>query len=427
MRLLRVPLRWLTTPTGLLLVVAAVCVAVGVLVERVGDLVIVGVGLFVAVIARAVTMHDQRLEAVTAELARANDARVAEFRGLSDDVRAMTAVLEERVGALSADTGRLLEEVAVLDDAVGSAGQRTEEISNELAEQVTRIRERITAAVERERSVRSLSIARMTAPSSPPSRVLVLMTLHRSGSTRLFDIVRTHPGTTVASTADVWARLGLRGRRYPVAFSDLRESWRAIEIEQGKGATIPEMPVADLTVEGSTWFIEKAHPQFCDFDAGAFAARVAELRAEGVDVQVAYGIRSPLDAMWSMVAFQSRQPTWYAFLATADIPDWIRRSLATMAEMHDLVPGIVIDHADLPDGPSLQALARQLAPGWDAADVRAWTRFAADATTPDRPAQAGTGFLGGSAAREEQGPSRVWADLDDVIARAEDAYLRLQA
>ena len=281
-------------------------------------------------------------------------------------------------------------------------GESESRVDGRLADQVDTLRARITSAIERERSARALSIAKSLGGDAEPTRVLLLMTVHRSGSTRLFDIFRTHPATNIEPTVAAWDALGMRGRRYPVAFSDLPTSWRAVEVEHDKGATIAEIPRADLPVEGAPWALEKAHPEFIDFDAGRFAEHVAAMRARGIEVEVVYGVRRPIDAMWSMAAFQRRQPTWYARLGTADLPAWIERSLSTMVDMREQVPGVVIDFDQ-------------------------WAQFATDATSPDRPQAAGTGFLGGSTdSRDPAGPDGTWADLGAVMASADAAYARLR-
>ncbi|MEM9200704.1 MAG: hypothetical protein AAGC53_03550 [Actinomycetota bacterium] len=432
--------RWFLTPTGLFLLAGGGLLGAGLAIDDGGFLAAVGVVMIVVVIARNTTLHSRRLTTLTDDLARSNQAalerqRTAE-RNLDDrlaSIRSRADELETRVDALTREIGDQQVATSTAEDERVDIRSELARISSEardarsdLHEQVVTIRNRITSAIERERSVRSLSIARMTDSGAFPQRVLVLMTLHRSGSTRLFDICRTHPGTEIASTADVWDRLGLRGRRYPVAFSDLPTSWRAIEIEHARGATIPEVPVAQLPFHATRWSLEKAHPQFCDFDADVFAQHIFALRDEGVEVEVAYGVRSPIDAMWSMVAFQRRQPSWYAFLTSSDIPDWVRRSLDAMADMRDRVPGVVLDYEDVPDGAPVRSLGARLAPEWDPTDLDAWLAFADGVTLPDRPAQAGTGFLGGSTEREEDGPDGSWADLADVIADADQAYQRLR-
>ena len=104
-----------------------------------------------------------------------------------------------------------------------------------------------------------------------------------------------------------------------------------------------------------------------------------------IEVEVVYGVRRPIDAMWSMVAFQRRQPTWYARLDTVDLPAWIERSISTMVDMREQVPGVVIDFDDLPDGGVVRSVATRLAPGWSDDDVDQWARFANDATSLNRP------------------------------------------
>jgi hypothetical protein len=402
---LRSALKWLTTSPGLALVASAVAIAVAVVEPDARWLALPGLGVFVLIVARVADAGSTRTRVLRADLTAAVDAARADLTAAVDAAR---ADLE----------GRLEAEV----------GESESQVNGRITESIDTLRARITSAIERERSVRSLSIAKSLGGDDEPVRVLLLMTMHRSGSTRLFDIFRTHPATRIEPTVAVWDALGMRGRRYPVAFSDLPKSWRAIEVEHDKGATIAEIPQADLSVVGAPWALEKAHPEFCDFDVDRFAERVAAMRAGGIEVEVVYGVRRPIDAMWSMVAFQLRQPTWYARLGIVDLPTWIERSVSTMADMREQVPGAVIDFDDLPDGGVVRSIATRLAPGWSDDDVDQWARFATDATSLNRPQAAGTGFLGGSAeSGGSDGPNGAWAGLGSVMAAADDAYARLRA
>lgn len=401
---LRSALQWLMTATGLALVAAAAAIAVAVVAPDARWLALPGLAVFVLIVAREAADGATRTRVLRADLADAVDAARAHSERLVD-----------------AELDGIRSELAA---AVGESESR---VDGRLADQVDTLRARITSAIERERSARALSIAKSLGGDAEPTRVLLLMTVHRSGSTRLFDIFRSHPATNIEPTVAAWDALGMRGRRYPVAFSDLPTSWRAVEVEHDKGATIAEIPRADLPVEGAPWALEKAHPEFIDFDAGRFAEHVAAMRARGIEVEVVYGVRRPIDAMWSMAAFQRRQPTWYARLGTADLPAWIERSLSTMVDMREQVPGVVIDFDDLPDGDVVRSVASRLAPSWSGGDVDQWAQFATDATSPDRPQAAGTGFLGGSTdSRDPAGPDGTWADLGAVMASADAAYARLR-
>ena len=92
-------------------------------------------------------------------------------------------------------------------------------------------------------------------------RVLLLMTRIGAVSTRR-DIFRTHPATRIEPTVAVWeasghARTGLSGG---VLRRRSRRAVALIEVEHGKGATIAEIPQADLSVVGAAWALEKASP-----------------------------------------------------------------------------------------------------------------------------------------------------------------------
>ena len=262
-------------------------------------------------------------------------------------------------------------------------------------------------------------------------RVLLLFTIHRSGSTWLFDLLRTHPAVRVEPTARVWTRLGMNGLRYPDAFHHADGAPVPLEVTPGVGAAIPDFPRADSLDldEADRWAVEKAHPEFIGFSAERLAARIRGMRERGAEVEVVYCARNPLDSMWSMAEFKARNPAWRPESPVERAPEHIMRSLEALADARALIGGAVIDYEDLPDGPALSKLGQRLAPGWGETEAAAWLSHAASATERSKRRQReGTGFLGErNRNRDAAGPGGAWlacaADLDAANA----AYRRLMA
>lgn len=370
---------------------------------------------------------DGRIDGVDGQLDGLN-RRADGFVSRIDTSDEVVAKLErgavKRLRALETGVRLATESLEAQQDQVNAGRAEADRRAVELEESSARIAKQ--AAVVEERT----SMLAIAASSSTPPReltgVLMLMTIHRSGSTRLLDMLRTHPAVRLAPDMEVWNRLGLRGRRYPVAFSNTADARVAIEIQQGEGAVIeqPEVFATDAPTDESWWAVEKAHPQFADFDSLGFVTSARQMIDQGIRLRMVYGIRRPLEAMWSMVEFQQRQPSWQAWLPVEDFPDWIRRSLWSIVEMQEELPGDVIDFVDLDGGEPLRLLGRALGDEWDETTSAEWLHHATVVTDKSRRKQsAGTGFIGQrDPDRSELGPNGCWEDRLEIIADAERAY-----
>ena len=231
----------------------------------------------------------------------------------------------------------------------------------------------------------------------------------------------------------VWSELLLMdGWRYPGAFHHVDGASTPIEVAPGLAAAIPTFPRAGVpdvrdVDEADRWTLEKTHPQFVEFDAAGLGARIMSLRKRGVDVEVVYGVRSPLDTMWSMAEFKTRDRKWYGRLPVAEVPRFIAKSLDVLAALHALVGGTIVEYETLPDGAVMNTLCRRLDPSWNDAAVKAWLVHAAAVTERSRRRQR-SGFLGKTRSRRDpDGPDRAWLPCAAEIEAADAAYRRLLA
>ena len=300
-----------------------------------------------------------------------------------------------------------------------------------LAKAVEAERERSGRALATERSRRSLVDAHLADHGLPLRRVLLLFTIHRSGSTWLFDLLRTHPAVRLEPTARVWTELGFTGGRYPVAFHHAEGASVPLEIAPGFGAAIPGFRRADLPGidDADRWALEKAHPEFAGFSANGLAARIRDLRERGVAVEVVYCVRNPIHSMWSMAEYKARNPTWYSRLPVEEVPQHISQSIEVLAELRDLSGGSVIEYENLPDGMAMHRLGRMLAPSWSDAEARAWLSHATSVTERAKRRQGpNAGFLGErDHARNPDGPDGVWAARGADVEAANTVHQRLVA
>ena len=318
------------------------------------------------------------------------------------------------------------EAVAVERDSTKRA------IAEAVAVERKRAERALAGALAQEQSGRSLVDVHLADRGLPLRRILLLFAIHRSGSTWLFDMLRTHPAIRVEPTARAWTELGVNGWRYPGAFHHVQGASMPLEVAPGLGAAIPVFPRADVpdttnVREADRWALEKAHPQFVGFEASRLAARVRNLRENGLEIEIVYGVRCPLDAMWSMVEYKNRNPQWYKVLPVGEVPRFFARSLEVLAEVRALLGGSVIEYETLPNSAALNRLGRRLDSAWNEAAARAWLAHAASVTERSRRTQRpNAGFLGErNRSRDQAGPDGAWRDAVDAVTAARDAHRRL--
>ena len=378
-------------------------------------------------------------KALAIELGRAEKAIAEAVR--SERSRAERALTE----ALAAERGRTEKALAIerghaekaLAEAVRNERSRAERAERALTEALAaehgRAEKAIAEAIQSERNRRSLVDVHLADRGLPIRRILLLFTIHRSGSTWLFDMLRTHPAVHVEPTARVWTALSMDGSRYPGAFHHTDGASVPLEIRPGWAAAIPAFPPAAIPEggieEAERWALEKAHPEFVGFEASQLAARVRDLRGNGIAVEIVYGVRCPLDVIWSMAEYKSRDPKWYKELPVGEIPRFIARSFEVLVEARTLLGGSIIEYENLPDGAALNRLALRLAPAWGEAEATAWRAHAASATKRSkRRERRGSGFLGTpNRARDPAGPDGAWAAAAADLEAAKVAHRRLTA
>ncbi len=380
------------------------------------------VASFVLVHYRLRRQEDRAAQRITLSLQRAEDRHRSAQARLAE-VAVNRAHDQRGNDELARVVDDLRRELAATRETHSSAAEQRaalSEVTARLDERITRLGRRVT----RERDQRIIGVARALSSEQLPDRLILLVTTHRSGSTHLFDLLRSLPGVYVEPSADIWAHLGLDGRRYPADLSDGSDATLEIEVSRHHGAMIPKFTDRHRPWRGHT-AVEKLHPEFFGHDPEAFAVRLAAV-GEGTRVEPVYLSRRPIDAMWSMAEYQRRSGTWYAHLAVEDIPAHLARSMRAVVALARTVPGTILDYGDLhPPGFRLRRLVSTVVGAEPALGVDdALDRTARNQRVEPKP---GT-FLGGEAdrpIRHVDGPDGVWADRGSDIRAAEQAYAEL--
>lgn len=262
----------------------------------------------------------------------------------------------------------------------------------------------------------ALSAAYLRSSRKYPPMLVLQMAAERSGSTALFDLLRGRPGVYMEPLSFLWEELGLRGRRYPTGLSNRGRYTVPVEVQNGIGAFVPVLD-DEAAAHVGTIAVEKAHPRFVDHDPARLLAGTERLAQQGTQVVVAIQTRRPLDVMWSMYEYQSRDPGWYGFLDVVDIPGYVAETFASLRQMAGDLPNVaIIDHHDVKEySPHLGDFLRSLASD-DGLDEGSWASAHLDKI---RNLQRTAGFISNDDhGRSAAGPDGSWVDAKNVIADA---------
>ena len=336
------------------------------------------------------------------------------------EARALRAGLEETEKALAkaaADAqGELKDAKAELREAIEHSTAATEELEAELAE--FRSKTDPIDEVRRLHQLSSMSSAYRLSSHEYPERLILLMTLERSGSTALFDLLRSHPNIYFEPLTFLWEELGMHGRRYPTNLSDSGRYAVPVEVEPGVGALVPSL-ARDLEIptSKSSVAIEKAHPRFVGNDPERLKEGLARLENRGTNVDLILQVRRPLDVMWSIAEYKARQPGWYSRLAPSDIPEYVLSSIRSLGQFAVEIPNTtIIDHSDLVEiSPSLIELVERIGP-IDGVGTGDWIGRTLKEL---RVMQSKTSFAPVERGdRRPEGPDGIWTDASATIEQA---------
>lgn len=347
-----------------------------------------------------------------------------ELRTLKRDVHALkkeSGATKVRSVESVAELARVEARLARIKESLSSRLERTSETADGRHREVSR-------RIDREREERHRATAARDSTGRWPNRILLQMTINRTGSTRLFDVLRCHSDVYVEPLDFIWRSLGLAGRRYPVGLSDGKEKSTSIVSQGSIGVGIRSMraPIAGMPDPATGHVaVEKAHPQFFDFDVERFVDAIDAVSSEhSVEIDIVYQIRNPLDVMWSMAEYKQRDPTWHGQLTIEGIPALVRGEFEALQFLLRAKPGLVIDYEDVNESsPVMMELARLVSRASSEADCHRWLQSAFAATS--RSGIVATDFVGQRQDRVADGPENMWRPYVDDLVICEAIYRRL--
>ncbi len=206
-------------------------------------------------------------------------------------------------------------------------------------------------------------------PRNTPKNLLILITIPRSGSTWLLDLLRCHPNINYEPTTVVYNSLKLTGGRYPRDlvsskwhFNELFNSKKTtlnFENSYGNWVRIKNYNIFDKTyliddvLKKHSFSIEKIHPEFYNFDTQSFLQNIDNLESKGTQVKFVYLIRDPKAAILSWLNYQKRNPLWNRNRDNNLLVNYYNKNLSKINELISIRKGPIFDYSTLINNPEL--------------------------------------------------------------------------
>jgi hypothetical protein len=189
---------------------------------------------------------------------------------------------------------------------------------------------------------------------------VLIVCAQRTGSTWLFDVLRSCPAVDFEQTFDLCAQFGVgRFNRYPGVLLDeavasnghANQSASAtmdVEVMPARGERIvlpqiePEARELATQANLEQWSVEKIHPEFFDWQAARFLQHIQDYEQQNnAVVELVYRLRDPISSIRSMLAYKQRDPAWYAGLSAEAVPAFVERSYRALADLYRERPGVL--------------------------------------------------------------------------------------
>ncbi|MGB3533569.1 MAG: tetratricopeptide repeat protein [Microcoleaceae cyanobacterium] len=187
-----------------------------------------------------------------------------------------------------------------------------------------------------------------------PNKVIILLTIERTGSTWLSDLIRCHPAIKYWSTAVVCKDLKLPFfRRYPTDLSNTPDATEEIEISLKNWEKIPDFDILSLfPIEKKytiyeTYAIEKLHPHFFDFKSFSFLENLIKLEDSGIEVKLIYVVRDPQAALTSFLNYQQRNSKWHRELNGERLVQYTLKQYKSILELCRYKDGLIVDYSEI--------------------------------------------------------------------------------
>jgi len=186
-------------------------------------------------------------------------------------------------------------------------------------------------------------------------KLVLLITIPRSGSTWLMDSIRCHPNIELIKTGKICTELKFNKYwgRYPRDLSNLKNCNYCIELTDGQWATIPTYniqkeigEIPEKMLHGK-YAIEKIHPEFFDFNPSVFEKNLSDYESKGIQVKIVYLVREPEAAITSFMNYQERNPKWYQRTKNDLLTQYMLDTYDSILKTIDYRKGLIVDYGEM--------------------------------------------------------------------------------
>lgn len=282
------------------------------------------------------------------ERAEKSEAKAAELERLKSEI----GERDKRIELLQDQLSVSLKLQKAREGDLKELQTKFEKIDGRISKEIASIRN----ALNKEKADRIHSFAYRDSQGNIPGKYLILLTLHRSGSTYMMDALRTHPEIYIEPRAFLQEHLSLVAGRYPLDLTD-KGIGPFLDIEQspGRGVKVPVLgslqkpgPL-NCQISDKSVAIEKIHSEFYHFDTKKFISELNHLKNENkTDFKFIYQMRDPKSVISSLIKYKKRNPDWYKHVKEDDIPQFVYREHSSLKEfIENYHEGIIIDYEDL--------------------------------------------------------------------------------
>lgn len=183
-----------------------------------------------------------------------------------------------------------------------------------------------------------------------PSNNLLINCTPRSGSTWLFDALRSHPKIIFQKKAAFHARFNIKGNRYPEDMTIKESPGELIEVKPKRVRKIRslQLPTVSMHDKLEAISLEKIHPHFYNYDSAAFLGEIKKQRDRGKRFKFITLVRNPNSTFLSILNYRKRNPNWFAEANVNNLEPLLTNTFQALLDMTKQADDVlVIDYEQL--------------------------------------------------------------------------------
>jgi hypothetical protein len=182
------------------------------------------------------------------------------------------------------------------------------------------------------------NIATIAVTRRIPNNIVLLITVPRSGSTWLLDMLMQNENLNYISRYSIYRKLGLRGGRYPYDLCNKKLSNFKIEIQPYIWEKIQQNCKAKYT-----HCIEKIHPEYYQYDNIKLLNNVKKL-SEEYNIKIILQTRDPIPVLNSWINYQKRNERWNSDITGKLLIDYMASSYKAITQLIQSNNYLTIDY-----------------------------------------------------------------------------------